>query len=359
MINLTRHLQLRILQKLLSLCLCLSLLFLPTVSLAAKKTAKKKVPDKPEAPYQVNNPKGWPLSKAGDCDTLTLYWHNPVDPLQQLFFFPRFGPVYMSQEQKSQDLQYELLSGQSSGRRDMPVVNPLNPQNFSRYLPQVLQLQSMRDFLPDRPDIRVVKPLAVFPQKKSLEYIDTQTAVIRFLFVQDNQLGEGLIAITTVPSPEYRSNPGGGIGMGFMLYGMTAAKGNLSSQFAELLELGRSFKISDSYEKKCRKERAEDAPTLLQTGHSLRPMLDTMASVWEKRTPDENMAVEKKADELRQVQRLYRPASGEVYEFPQEAARNYLNNPGVYRIADLIPLPDDPELWQKPVRNGPQALQKP
>lgn len=344
-----------------SLCLLLLLccLLIPVAGYAAKKPAKKNTPEKPEAPFQVENSKSWPLSQAGDCDTLTLYWHNPVDPLQQLFFFPRFGPVYMSQEQKSHDLQHELLSGRPSLRRDMPVVNPLNPKNFSRYLPQVLQMQAMRDFLPDRPDIRVVEPLAVFPLKKSLDYIDTQTAVIRFLFVQDNQLGEGLIAITTVPSPEYRNSPGGGIGMGYMLYGITAAKGNLPSQFAELLELGRSFKLSASYEKKCRKERAEDSPLLLPAGHSLRPMLDTMASLWEKRAPAENMAVEKKADELRRVQRLYRPASGEVYEFPQEAARNYLNNPKAYRISDLVPLPDDPELWQKPVQNGPQALQKP
>ena len=289
---------------------------------------------------------------------MTLFLHNPAEPLQQLFFFPRFGPIYMTQEQKSSDMQYETISGQSLHRLDMPVIQPLNPENFARFIPQVLQMQTMRDFMAERPGIKIVEPIVVIPQKKALEYVDTQTAIIRILFVQNNRLGEGLIAITTVPSPEYRNAPGGGIGMGYLLYGLTAPKGELTARLPALLAAGRSFKLGTEYEKKCRKARAEDMPMLLPDGASLSPVLNAMATLWEKRQPVEDMAAEKKADGLRSVERLYLPATGEVYEFPMGFSPEYLSNPGQYTLPGLQPLPDDPVLWLKHPLNGSIAVKK-
>lgn len=344
-----------------SACL-VGLLLLLSVSFplcaAAKKPPKTTTPAAPAVPFTFEKPANWTLSQSGECDTLTLFLHNPAEPLQQLFFFPRFGPVYMTQEQKSSDMQYETISGQSLHRLDMPVIQPLNPENFSRFIPQVLQMQTMRDFMVERPGIKIVEPIVVTPQKKALEYVDTQTAIIRILFVQNNRLGEGLIAITTVPSPEYRNAPGGGIGMGYLLYGLTAPKGELTARLPALLAAGRSFKLGAEYEKKCRKARAEDLPTLLQDGASLTLVLNAMATLWEKRQPVEDMAAEKKADELRNVERLYLPATNEVYEFPMGFSSEYLSNPGQYTVTGLQPLPDDPVLWLKPPLNGSTAVKK-
>ena len=324
----------------------------------AKKPPKPTTPAAPVVPFTFEKTTNWTLSQSGECDTLTLFLHNPAEPLQQLFFFPRFGPVYMTQEQKSSDMQYETISGQSLHRLDMPVIQPLNPENFSRFIPQVLQMQTMRDFMAERPGIKIVEPIVVTPQKKALEYVDTQTAIIRILFVQNNRLGEGLIAITTVPSPEYRNAPGGGIGMGYLLYGLTAPKGELTARLPALLAAGRSFKLGTEYEKKCRKARAEDMPMLLPDGASLSPVLNAMATLWEKRQPVEDMAAEKKADGLRSVERLYLPATGEVYEFPMGFSPEYLSNPGQYTLPGLQPLPDDPVLWLKHPLNGSIAVKK-
>jgi hypothetical protein len=275
-----------------------------------------------------------------------------------LFFFPRFGPVYMTQDQKTTDLQYEALSGQSLNRLDMPVIQPLNPENFARFLPQVLQMKVMREFLPERPGLRIIDPIAVHPQKKSLEYVDTQTAIVRILFVQDNRLGEGLLAITTVPSPEFRNTPGGGIGMGYLLHGLTAPKGELAAQLPALLETGRSFKLGTEYEKKCRKERAENLPTLLSAGQFLRPVLEAMVLAWEKRLPSEDMLAEKKADALRGVERLHLPATGEVYEFPLGFSAEYMAHPDRYGLVGLRPLPDEPSYWLRIPINGSKAITK-
>ena len=336
-------------------CIALSMTAF-TIVADAKAPPKPTKPATPPVPFTWEKPADWVLSQAGDCDTLTLFLRNPAEPLQQLFFFPRFGPIYMTHEQKSIDLQYEAFSGQSLNRADMPVVQPLSPENFARFLPQVLQTKAMRDFMVDRPGLRVVEPLATYPQKKALEYLDTETAIIRILFVQNNRLGEGLIAITTVPSPEFRNAPGGGIGMGYMLYGLTAPKGELTARLPALLAAGRSFKLGVEYDKKCRRERAEDLPTLLQENQSLKPVLDAMASIWEKRLPTEDMLAEKKADSLRSVERLYLPTSGEVYEFPLGFSVEYLAQPDRYNLPGLKPLPDDPALWLKNPLNGSKAV---
>jgi len=250
------------------------------------------------------------------------------------------------------------MSGQTMSRLDMPVIDPLTPENFVRFIPQVLQMKLVREFMPERPSLRVIEPIATTAQKTSLDYLDTKAAIIRILFVQDNHLGEGLIAITTVPSPEFRNAPGGGIGMGYMLYGLTAPKGQLAAQLPTLLAAGRSFKLGADYDKKCRKERAEDSPTLLPAGESLKPVLDAMALAWEKRLPSDDMSAEKKADSLRGVERLYRSASGDVYEFPLGFGASYLANPTAYSLSDLRPLPDDPALWLKTPLNGPQSITK-
>ena len=341
---------------LMGLLLLLSMSF--PLCAAAKKPPKPTTPAAPAVPFTFEKPANWMLSQSGECDTLTLFLQNPAEPLQQLFFFPRFGPVYMTQEQKSSDMQYETISGQSLHRLDMPVIQPLNPENFSRFIPQVLQMNTIRDFMAERPGLKIVEPIVVTPQKKALEYVDTQTAIIRILFVQNNRLGEGLIAITTVPSPEYRNAPGGGIGMGYLLYGLTAPKGELTARLPALLAAGRSFKLGTEYEKKCRKARAEDMPMLLPDGASLSPVLNAMATLWEKRQPVEDMAAEKKADGLRSVERLYLPATGEVYEFPMGFSPEYLSNPGQYTLPGLQPLPDDPVLWLKHPLNGSIAVKK-
>jgi hypothetical protein len=329
-----------------------------TTAQAAKAPAKPAAPAAPSVPFTLQKSADWILTQAGDCDTLSLFLRNLSDPLQQLFYFPRFGPVYMTQEQKASDLQYEIFSGQSLNRLDMPVVQPLNPQNFIHFLPQVFQMKTMRDFMPERPGLRVVEPIATYPQKKALDYIDTQTAIIRILFVQENRLGEGLISITTVPSPEFRNDPGGGIGMGYMLYGLTAPKGELTAKLPPLLAAGRSFKLGTDYEKKCRKARAEDLPQLLPDGQSLSPVLNAMALVWEKKLPAEDMLAEQKADQLRGVERLFLPATGDVYEFPLGFGAEYLLHPEQFNLNGLRPLPDEPGLWLKTPFNGSKAVIK-
>ena len=340
---------------------CLLLTLSAQTADAAKKPPKpddKQPPVAAAPPFTLETPAGWQLFKSGECDILTLYMQNSAEPLQQLFFFPRFGPVYMTQEQKSADLQYEGFSGKAMSRRDMPIVDPLTPDHFVRFLPQILQTKNMREFMPNRPRIHIVEVISFTPQKKALEYTETRSAIIRILFVQDNRLGEGLIALTTVPSPEFRGNPGGGLGMGFLLYGLTAPKGELSARLPALLAVGRSFKLSADYGALCQKSRAIDMPVLLSEGQPLKPVLDKLATAWEKRTPTEDMIAEKKADELRGIERLYRPSTGEVYEFSVGFSAAYLSQPQQYSLSDLKPLPDEPTLWLKIPLNGPKLIIK-
>ena len=70
------------------------------------------------------------------------------------------------------------------------------------------------------------------------------------------------------------------------------------------------------------------------------------------------LLAEKRADELQGLERLHRPATGEVYAVAKGFSAQYLTSPQSYTINDLRPLPDDPTLWLKPVLNGTQAITK-
>jgi hypothetical protein len=83
-----------------------------------------------------------------------------------------------------------------------------------------------------------------------------------------------------------------------------------------------------------------------------------MALAWEKRLPADDMLAEKRADELQGLERLHRPATGDVYSVAKGFTTQYLDSPQLYNIQDLRPMPDDPALWLKPVLNGTQAITK-
>jgi hypothetical protein len=249
--------------------------------------------------FTLDKPLTWNLYRSGDCDRMNLFVRDSSEPLRQIFFFPRVGPVYMTQEQKFLDLQYENISGQQLSRRDMPIVNPFGPENFLRYLPQVLQMQLMREAMPERPTIRVLDPFALSMQKKALDYTDAQTAVIRAVIVQDNRLAEGLFVITTLPSPDFRTSAGGGIGMGFLLFGVTAPKGELATALPSLLMIARSLNLNANYVKSCKKTRAIDSPDLLGENQSLTSYTNLLSTYWEKRNPTDDTTAEQKAKQLR------------------------------------------------------------
>ena len=288
-----------------------SIVFFFVFSILASLADAAKKPDPPPAPppppgfermtdpaFTLDKPSSWNFYRNGDCDRMTLFARDSNEPLRQVFFFPRVGPVYMTQEQKFLDLQYENISGQQLSRRDMPIVNPFGPENFLRYLPQVLQMQLMREAMPERPTIRVLEPFALSAQKKALDYADAQTVVARAIIVQDNRLAEGLFMITTLPSPDFRTSAGGGIGMGFLLFGVTAPKGELNSALPGLLMIARSLALNQNYVKSCKKSRAIDSPDLLGENQSLTSYANLFSSYWEKRTPADDAIAEQKAKKL-------------------------------------------------------------
>ncbi len=80
--------------------------------------------------FTIKKPKGWNIYTAGEGSTFAFLITDPSEPLRQIFYFTSVGPVYMSSEQKKLDYMYMQMGGYPISWYDMPVVDPLTPENF-------------------------------------------------------------------------------------------------------------------------------------------------------------------------------------------------------------------------------------
>ena len=91
---------------------------------------------------------------------------------------------------------------------------------------------------------------------------------------------------------------------------------------------------------------------------TLRETTDIVHGWWDACQASEDILIEKRADAILGVERMYDPDSGQVYEFPNGFSDTYELNPGKYKLDNLQPLPaDDHALWTQAPLDDPRALE--
>ncbi len=298
--------------------------------------------------FSLDKPKGWTVITAGACSTLAFLIRDPSESLRQIFYFSLAGPVYMNIQQKQQDYQYMSMGGIPIPWIEMPVVNPLTPGNFLTQFHLMVQTQAARQFMPKAPDLENLHIISTTPQPS---FLGGQTELIRALFTQDNKLGEGLFLLTVTPAPI------GGIAFGSMFIGITAPKQEFRFLEETLIKSVQSFTISESYVNNCIRQQDQDTKALLKAGKTLSEASDLIMKGWEDRNKVEDILSEKRSDAILGKERLYDPATKEVYEFKNGFYDQYQLNPNIYEMNNLQPLPEnDYELWMKTPLDGYRHL---
>jgi hypothetical protein len=301
--------------------------------------------------FTIDKPKGWAIYTAGACSDFAFLIRDDKEPLRQIFYFGSVGPVYMSEEQKQIDHQYVDMGGYASPWIEMPVVDPLKPQNFLSQFHLIVQTEVAQSFMPQAPKLENLQIISTTSLSSFIA--GGKTELVRGIFVQDGKVAEGLFLVTVVPVMPSMGGPGGGIAYGFQIIGITAPKREFSHLEKTLIASVQSFTITQSYADNCMRQQSETYAGILKAGKTLSETSDIIMEGWENRNKVDDIIAEKRSDAILSNERLYDPETGEVYEFKSGFYEEYDINRERYEMNNLNLLPDeDWNLWTRAPLDG-------
>jgi hypothetical protein len=305
--------------------------------------------------FSIKKPEGWRIITAGTCSNFAFLIRDPSEPLRQIFYFGEVGPVYMSEQQKQIDYQYMNMAGYPIAWIEMPVIDPLTPSNFLKNYRLVAQTQTAQNFMPQCPKLENLQIISAVPQQSPINGGGTE--LIRALYTEGGNLGEGLFLVTVAPFMPFTGGPGGGNAYGLMITGITAPKREFRDIENILVKSVESFTISESYVSNCLRQQASIYAGILKAGKTLSEASDIIMQGWEKRNRSDDIIAEKRSDAILGKERLYDPQTGEVYEFKNGFYDRYNVDRNRYEINNLQPLPKDSyDLWMKAPLDGYRHL---
>jgi len=297
--------------------------------------------------FSIKKPVGWNIVTGGSCSTFAFCIRGKEHSTNQIFYFGEVGPVYLAEEQKLVDKGYMDMGGYPIAWFEMPVVNPLTPENFLINFSLITETSIARNFMSGLPELRNIEIISTAEEMSLLP--GGQTKVIRALFQQNGELGEGIFYITVAPLLPLGNLPGGGIGYGFSFTGITSTKSDFKYFQKALTQSLESLSISQSYIDNCIKQQEQQYQAILKAGKTLSETSDIIMDSWEYRNKVDDIISEKRSDAILGYDRVYDPDTETVYEVPLDFYENYNLNREQYNMNDLQPLPDeDWNLWTAP-----------
>ena len=301
--------------------------------------------------FSIDKPEGWNIYTAGACSEFAFLIRDDKEPLRQIFYFGSVGPVYMSEEQKQIDHEYLSMGGYAIPWIEMPVVDPLTPQNFLSKFHLVVQTEVAQSFMPQAPKLENLQIISTTSQPSFIA--GGKTELIRGIFVQDGKVAEGLFLVTVAPFMPSTGGPGGGTAYGLQIIGVTSPKREFMHLENTLVTSVQSFMVTQSYVDNCVRQQAETYAGILKAGKTLSEASDIIMDGWQKRNKVDDITAEKRSDAILSNERLYDPETGEVYEVESGFYENYDINRERYEMNNLKPLPgDDWDLWMKAPLDG-------
>ena len=301
--------------------------------------------------FSIDKPRGWQVITAGECAGFAFLIRDPSEPLRQIFYFGEVGPIYLSEQQRQIDYQYMNMGGYPATWIDMPAVNPLTPDNFLAQFHLVAQSQIAQNFMPQCPRLENVQIISKVKQPSPIS--GGSTGLVRALFTQGGSLGEGLFLVTVAPVLPFTGGPGGGLGYGFSITGITAPKSEFQNIEDVLVKSVGSYGMNQSYVNNCLAQQANAYGAILKAGKTLSETSDIIMQGWENRNRTDDILAEKRSDAILGRERLYDPNTGEVYEFENGFYDKYKLEQNRYEMDNLQLLPDeDHNLWTKAPLDG-------
>ncbi len=306
--------------------------------------------------FTIQKPAGWQIYIAGHCSTLAFLMQDPNQPLRRCFMFSEIGPFYISDMQKTIDLQYMNSGGFPVAWIEMPVVDPLTPENFLAHFKDIADTGLARQFMSMVPQLENIQIVSSVEQSSPYGQ-NFQTSLMRAVYEENGAAGEGLFLVSVAPFMPFMNAPGGGNACALSFVGISAPQDEFASLQESLLSCVRSFNLSSQYVQDCLRQQAETWQGVMRAGETLSETADIIMEGWERRNQTDDIIAEKRSDAILGNERLYDPDTGQVYEFESGFYDKYHLERQHYKLFNLQPLPDDDyTLWTAPAMDGYRAL---
>jgi hypothetical protein len=297
--------------------------------------------------FSIKKPVGWDIVTAGSCSTFAFCIRDKENPANQIFYFNEVGPVYLAEEQKTVDKNYMDMGGFPISWYEMPVVNPLTPENFLANFHLIARTDIAKRFMSGFPELGDIEVISMVEETSPIR--GGQTKTIRALFRQIGVLGEGLFYITVAPLIPLTGWASGGIGYGFCFAGITSVKSYFKYFQETLTNSLNSLNISQAYIDNCLNQQQQQLQGILKAGKTLSETSDIIMNVWDSRNRSDDIISEKRSDTMLGNERVYNPDTGTVYEVPLGFYDDYNLHRERYNMDNLQLLPDnDWNLWTAP-----------
>lgn len=299
----------------------------------------------------MKKPVDWDIVTAGSCSTFAFCIRDKEHPANQIFYFNELGPVYLAEEQKTIDKNYVNMGGSLPSWFEMPVVDPLTPENYLSSFELIADTSIAKKFMQGFPELRDIEIISMVEETSPIA--GGQTKTIRALFQQGGELGEGLFYITVAPLIPLTGFAWGGTGYGYVITGITSVKSDFTYYQETLAQSLNSLDISQSYVDDCLKQQQQQVVGILKAGKTLSETSDIIMDVWENRSRSDDIITEKRSDAILGTERVYNPDTGTVYEVPLGFYDEYNIHREQYHMDNLQLLPDsDWNLWTAPTEPG-------
>ncbi len=300
--------------------------------------------------FSIKKPAKWEVIQAGSCATFSFLLRDKDAPERQIFYFGEVGPLYLAEEQKTVDKQYMDMGGYPIIWYEMPVIDPLTPDNFLSQFHLVARTNTAKNFMKQMPELEDIE---IISSNKAQSIIQGDTRIIRALFARDGKLAEGQFYVTVAPLLPVSGSPGSGIGYAFSFIGISARKDEFKTMEGGLTESIGSFSLSQSYVNNCLAQQTQSTQRILKAGKTLSETSDIIISSWENRNRVDDIISEKRSDVILGNDRVYDPATKEVYEVPNGFYDDYNINREKFEMDNLQKLPDnDWNLWTSATQDG-------
>ena len=308
-----------------------------------------------ETVFTMNKPKGWEVHIAGMCSTLAFLIRDPAEPLRQLFYFGQIYPVYVDPAAKAQDLYICSLVAPPCPYTwvDAPVVTPLTVENFFTHWPEIADMQNATAFMADFPPLDGIEVISTVPQQPMMA--GGETTLVRGVLTDgaaaDPAAGQGQFMATVVPDLF------GGKAGGFVVFGSTAPVREFKGSVGHLVDSLNSFTMTSVYFDWCVEQLQQTYGAIAQAGQTLSEASDIIMEGWQSRTAAQDIMAYRYDDTLREVEKVWDPATGNVYEFGAGFYDQYSQDPSAYNITTLEPMPDGRvDLWEGTILDGPSYV---